>query len=450
MHSSTKMLFRKYLYVVLMVSVGLAAKAQQADTASNVYNLQKCLSIAIKNNLTVQQDSVTAERARIALLQSKENMIPSLSGNVGRYITTGRTINPVTNTYVNQSVSYDNYTLGGNVTIFNGLAYQSAIKQASLAFQAGKMNFKAAKDIVTVNVITSYLQVLDAIQQLSAAKNALDLAKSQDDRGELLEKEGNNLTASTIYDLRGSLQQANVSYVTAQNNVNSAMLSLFQVMNIPYDKSATLAPLNAQDLQGDKDSNPEAIYQTALDNLAEIKAATLQRQSAEKEVKYYRGLLYPSLVGGYGLSTNYSNSNQSSYSDQFRNNYGTQISLGLSIPIFTNGTRRNALSNAKLDLLNNKHLEDNTKIVVRQNIEQAYYNMMSAYNRYQALDAEVKAYAESFRISKLRFEAGILNSVDYITSKNNMESATYSFIAAQYDYLVYSKILDYYQGKLSF
>lgn len=296
----------------------------------------------------------------------------------------------------------------------------------------------------------SYLQVLDAVQQLDASKSALALAKEQDDRGELLEKEGNNTTASTIYDLRGSLQQANVSYVTAQNNVSSAMLSLFQVMNIPYDKYASLAPLNAEDLVGDKNADPEMVYQTALNSLAEIKAATLQRKSAEKEVKYYRGMLAPSLVGGYGLSTNYSNSNTAAYSDQFRNNYGTQISLGLNIPIFTNGVKRNALSNAKLDLLNDKFIEDNTKITVKQNIEQAYYNMMSAYKRYTALNEEVKAYSESFRISKLRFEAGVLNSVDYITAKNNMDSATILYIAAQYDYLVYSKVLDYYQGKLSF
>lgn len=445
------MLFRKSLYTFLLVAAAVvSAKAQQADSTATVYDLKKCLSIAIKNNLTVQQDSISAQRARINLLQQKENMIPNLSGSIGRYITTGRTISPVTNTYVNQSVTYDNYSVGGNVTIFNGLAYQNAIKQASLAFQAGKMNFQAAKDIVTVNVITSYLQVLDAVQQLDASKSALALAKEQDDRGELLEKEGNNTTASTIYDLRGSLQQANVSYVTAQNNVSSAMLSLFQVMNIPYDKYASLAPLNAEDLVGDKNADPEMVYQTALNSLAEIKAATLQRKSAEKEVKYYRGMLAPSLVGGYGLSTNYSNSNTAAYSDQFRNNYGTQISLGLNIPIFTNGVKRNALSNAKLDLLNDKFIEDNTKITVRQNIEQAYYNMMSAYKRYTALNEEVKAYSESFRISKLRFEAGVLNSVDYITAKNNMDSATILYIAAQYDYLVYSKVLDYYQGKLSF
>jgi outer membrane protein len=443
------MLLRKYIPIFLLIAAGFTANAQ-TDTTTTIYNLQKCLSIAIQNNLTVQQDAVTAERARIALAQAKDNMIPTISGGVDRDYTTGRTINPLTNTYVNQSVTYDNYNLGGTVTIFSGLAYQNAIKQASLSYQSGKMAFQAAKDIVTVNVITSYLQVLDAQAQFDQSKSALAVAKEQDDRGELLEKEGDNTTASTIYDLRGSYQSANVNYVTSQNNVSTAMLNLFQVMNIPYNQNASLQPLNADDLRGDKDVKPEDVYEAALSGLAQIKSATLMRQSAEKEVKYYRGLLLPSIVSQYGISTNYTNSNPSSYSDQFRNNYGTYIQLGLNIPIFTNGIKKNALANAKLDLLNDQYVEINTKVVIRQNVEQAYNNMISAYNRYQALDAESKAYSESFRISKLRFEAGVLNSVDYITAKNNMDGANLALISAQYDYFIYSEVLDYYQGKLSF
>jgi outer membrane protein len=441
------MSFRKYILIIVILAAGFKVNGQQQ---SNIITLQQCLDIAIKNNLTVQQDAIAAERARIGFVQAKDNLIPTIAGGVDRAYTTGRTVNPVTNTYVNQSVTYDNYALQGQVTIFNGLSYQNAIKQASLAYQSGKMAFQAAKDIVTVNVITSYLQVLDAQAQLDQSKSQLAVAKETDDRGELLEKQGANTTASTIYDLRGSFQSSNVNYVVAQNNLNSTMLNLYQVMNIPYNKDAQLQPLNADDLRGDKDANPEQVYDTALQQLADVKAATLMCQSAEKEVKYYKGLLLPSIVADYGLTTNYSNSNPISYSDQFKNNYGTYVQLGLNIPIFTNHLKKNQVALAKLDLLNSQYLEENTKIVLKQSVEQAYYNMISAYNKYQALEAESAAYSESFRISKLRFDSGVLTSVDYITSKNNMDAANLGLISARYDYFIYSKILDYYEGKLSF
>ena len=124
------------------------------------------------------------------------------------------------------------------------------------------------------------------------------------------------------------------------------------------------------------------------------------------------------------------------------------MQLGLNIPIFINWSRHNNVKLAKLNLENQQYIEQSTKVQVRQSIESAYYNMVSAYQRYLALQEEVTAYTESFRISKLRYEAGVLNSVDFVTSKNNMDGANIGLISARYDYLIYSKILDYYQGKI--
>jgi len=440
------MFSRKYTLIILLLVSGFKVSAQQ----NNIYTLQQCLDTAVKYNLQVQQSFITAETNRISYVQAKDNLYPTAVAGVSRELTTGRSLNPVTNTYFNQSVTSDNYTLQSSAVLFNGLAYQNAIKQASLAYQSGKMNYQAAKDIVTVNVITNYLQVLDQEEQLKQTKSQLLVAQQGADRGEILEKEGANKAESDVYDLRGSLEASKVNVVNAQNTLSTAMLSLFQLMNIPYNKDAQLQPLNAQDLTGDKDVTPDQVYQAGLQQLAVVKAASLMRESAEKGVKYYRGLLYPTLALSGGIGTNYSNSNLSSYGNQFQNNYGTYLQLGLNIPIFTNHLKKNALALAKINLLNYQYLEENTKVTLRQNVEQAYYNMTAAYNKYQALDKEVEAYDESFRISKIRFEAGVLTSVDYITYKDKMDAANLSLISSRYDYFIYSKILDYYQGKLTF
>jgi len=46
-------------------------------------------------------------------------------------------------------------------------------------------------------------------------------------------------------------------------------------------------------------------------------------------------------------------------------------------------------------------------------------------------------------------DAGVITSVDFIIAKNNLDAAKLNLISARYDYFIYSKILDYYQGKLS-
>jgi len=439
------MRFNKYFFAILFLSGFITAQAQQG----NIITLKQCLDIAIKNNLTVKQDSLTTEQARIGYVQSKDNLFPSITGGASRDFTSGRALNPITNAYITQSVISDNYNVQGSVTLFNGLALQNAIKQASLAYQSGKMAFQAAKDIVTINVITNYLQVLDAIEILNQDSSQLAVARENVERSEILEKQGDNKFASDVYDLRGSFQVSKVNLVIAQNSLNSAMLNLFQLMNIRYNKGTQLQPLNAEELQGNNEVTSDQVYNTALQQLAEVKAASLMRQSAEKGLQYAKGMLYPSLALGSGIGTNYSNLNSETYYSQFRNNYGTYVQLGLNIPIFTNHIKKNAVALAKINLLNTLYVEDNIKIQLKQNVEQAWYNMTAAFNRYQALQDETKAFTESFRISKIRYEAGVLNSVDYVTSKNNMDAANLNLISAHYDYFIYSKILDYYQGKLS-
>jgi outer membrane protein len=137
------------------------------------------------------------------------------------------------------------------------------------------------------------------------------------------------------------------------------------------------------------------------------------------------------------------------YYDQFKNNYNTQVSLSLHIPILNYFQNRNKVALAKINYQEAKYVENNTKIQLKQNVEQAYLNMTLAYERYTVLLEQVKAYTESFRIAEIRFNAGVLTSVEFVVTKNNLDRTKLAMINARYDCFIYNKILDYYQGQLS-
>ena len=453
------MRFSKYILTFLLITGSIWANAQDTDTS---FTLQKCLDIAIKNNLQVKQNNTNAELARIDYRQSIENLLPNISGSATRSFNNGRAINPSTNGYVNQSATNDQYGLSGSMTLFNGFSLINAVKASSLAFQAGKMNFQAAKDAVTINVITSYLAILDDQEILTANQSQLAYQQGNVDRVTILEKQGANKAASDLTDQQGQLAANEVNVVNSQNVLDAAKLTLFQLMNIPYRAGAKFEDVNAENLRGDYGSDPDQIYQSALKQFAAVKAATLNRQAAEKNVSSLRGSLAPSITLGSGISSAYSNKAQQSivvdsvntfqsvsYHDQLKNNYQSYVSIGVNIPIFLNGIKRNTLAKAKINALYQRDVEENAKIVLKQNVESAYFNMMAAYKKYQVLMDQVKAYTESFRIYKLRFEAGVLTSVDYLLAKNNLDAATVNMISAKYAYFIDSKILDYYQGKLT-
>ena len=134
---------------------------------------------------------------------------------------------------------------------------------------------------------------------------------------------------------------------------------------------------------------------------------------------------------------------------QYNNNLNTNFGLALQVPIANNFRARNQVALAKIYFKNSQLLADNTKIQLRQNIEQAYFNTTAAYNRYQSFMNQVTALEESFKAAETRFENGVINSVEYLQVKNNLDRAKVNLTQAKYEYVLRTKVLDFYQGKLS-
>jgi outer membrane protein len=296
--------------------------------------------------------------------------------------------------------------------------------------------------------------VLDNTELFNQVKNQLLVSKKQVERLEILEKEGANKLPSDLYDLKGTYGDNQLTVVNTSNTLKTSKLNLLQILNIPYQESITLQPINANELAKQTPNSADQVYDIALSQLAYVKAATLRRQSAEKGVSVARGSLLPTISLFGGISTNYSSAAQIAgqnigYYDQFKNNYGTQVGVTLRVPILNYFQNRNKIALAKIQLQNNIYVEQTTKVQLKQNVEQAYMNMTSAYSRYNVLVEQVKAYTESFRTAEIRFNAGVLTSVDFVVAKNNLDRANLNLINARYDCFIFNKILDYYQGKLA-
>jgi outer membrane protein len=445
----------RYLkFILFSLITVLPALAHSQTATDSVLTLQQCIDIAIKNNLDVKKSELLMETSHVNFNQARENLLPAINGQVDHSINSGRGIDPSTNTYVKQSFKSGNYGLSSDLTVFSGLQNLNSIKQTSLAYQAGKMDFQQAKDQVTINVITAYLVVLDNTELLNQVKNQLLVSKKQVERLEILEKEGANKLPSDLYDLKGTYGDNQLTVVNTSNTLKTSKLNLLQILNIPYQESITLQPINASELAKQTPNSADQVYDIALSQLAYVKAATLRRQSAEKGVSVARGSLLPTISLFGGISTNYSSAAQIAgqnigYYDQFKNNYGTQVGVTLRVPILNYFQNRNKIALAKIQLQNNIYVEQTTKVQLKQNVEQAYMNMTSAYSRYNVLVEQVKAYTESFRTAEIRFNAGVLTSVDFVVAKNNLDRANLNLINARYDCFIFNKILDYYQGKLA-
>lgn len=464
---------RTFFFASLLFAVAAGAQAPATFT------LQESIGTALKNNIQVRQAQLNVNTAHLNYRQAKANLLPGLNGIVSHGINQGRSIDPFTNTYVNQNINYANYGLSSDVVLFNGMNLRNTARQNAYAADASRMDLQALKDNITLNVIFAYLQVLTNEDVMNLAANRAVVSRKQVERLEVLNRQG-AISPSQLYDLMGQLKDDELAVVTSRNSLYSARLQLTQLMNIPYDSSIKLARIGMEELVAPPAGTAADGYAKALGQLAIVKSSKLRTQSAEAGLKAARGSLFPVLYAAGNLNTNYSSiasrdlinkvqdvtttayvnvngnrvpvitqqygSEKIPYGNQLKNNIFSNVELGLRIPLFNSFVSRNRVKQAEIIVRTMELAEESAQVQLRQDIEQAHLNMTNAWERYRLLQEQVSSFGASFRAAEVRFNAGVGNSVDYLIAKNNLDRATANLVIAQYDFLLRKRVLDYYAG----
>jgi outer membrane protein len=419
--------------------------------SQTVYSLQQCIDLALKNNIPVQRQALQAQVAQVNLKQSRTNLLPDLNADLSHGLNAGRSIDPSTNTFVNQNVNGANYGISSNVVLFNGLTLQNRIRQNAYAYDASQMEQQQYKDELVLNVMLAYLSVLSNEDQLRTAFQLAATTKAALDRLQILDSQG-AVKPSDVSDLKGQYMNDQLTILNAKNILETSKLNLAQLMNVDYDPAMQVETIDAGEFLAVYPSSAGEVYQNSLNQFALVKAVELRKKSALYSVKAAKGQLYPQLSLGAGINTRYSSLAQNAgikmpYTDQLKNFKNSYVGIGVSIPIFNRMVARNQIKLANINLKDYELVEANTRRELHQQIDQAYLNMSNAYERYKVLLAQVAAYEDSYKAAEVRFKAGVGTSVDYLTAKDRLDRASINLVNAKYDFVLRKKILDYYSGK---
>ncbi len=450
--------------------------------AQSKLTLRQAIEMGIANNIDVNKADLSSQQAHITMQQSKLSMLPNVNASANYGINSGRTNDPVTNAFVNQNINSSNYGVSANLTLFNGLALQNDIKSNSLAYEASKMELQQSKDNLTINIILAYLNVLSAEDLLQNARLQEEATRRQVDIDSLKNAAG-SISPSDYYTLKGQLGTDQLNIADNIASIAVAKLSLAQLLNIPYSDSFDVERLPEDVFNMNYVADPSKIYDTALQQFAQIKAVHFRTESAEKYVRALQGQLYPTLSLNGSIGSNYSsaitnsillnsqdvasndyvivngsqipvmtkqntyNTEKVSFGTQFNNNLSKYVGLGLSIPIFNGAQARSRVRTAKVQFKVSQLVEQNTKTLLQQSIEQAYVNFKNTSNKYSILLDQVKSFTESFNAAQAKFDAGAITSDIYLIAKNNLNATNINLIVSKYNFVLRAKILDYYQGK---
>ncbi|MEN9386509.1 MAG: hypothetical protein RLZZ185_1250 [Bacteroidota bacterium] len=480
------MSIKKYLSFALLTGMSWGALAQtaiQGNAQVQHLSLSQAVDIALQHNLTVKSYEVSLKNAELTYQQAKYNQLPSLGGNINQAASFGRSLNPFTNGFDSRNINYNNVGLNANVTLFNGGQLRNSILQNEFALKATQQDLLSMRENIALQVVLSYLSILNAEDQLSIAKAQTEITKLQIDRTQKLVTAG-TLPVSNVLDLKAQLANEESNVVSFQSTLDINKLTLQQLLNDSNIKAFELQRIQVPVPSSKSyDLSVNEIYTKALEIQPLVRAADFRVQGAAKSVDVAKAFRLPTLSLNGSWSANQSNALRSiellgtqtvnlgtvaiggttypvstvqpkygegatvGYFDQLNNTQNKVVSLNLNIPIFTRYSNRTRIMQAGLQKQNAEIEADRARLTLRQNIEQAYVNMLNAANKYEASAQQVSALEESFRASESRFNAGTIDFVSYNLQKTNLDKARLALIQVKYDFVFRTKILDYYQGK---
>lgn len=430
-------------HIFLIIAWSLTCFCLQAQ---EVWDLQKCISYAIEHNLSIKRQEATLDQNKVDLNTAQWSRLPNVNGSVGQSFNFGRALQ-ADNTYGNRNTQSTNFSIGTNIPLFTGLQIPNNIALAKLNLKAAIEDLNKAKEDISIQVTSYYLQVLFNEELAKVAHNQVALSKEQLERKVAFFKNGKSSEAE-VYEAKSRLAQDEMSAIQADNNYQLALLDLAQALELPTPEGFRIAAPQIEDITGTL-SLPDDVYAQALLNKPSIKAAQYRLEGASKSIRIAQSGWFPQLNFSAGLSTNYYNISgieNASFSSQWHQNFNKYLQFSLSIPLFNRFETRNRVKSARIQRnALSWQLEESKKTLYKE-IQQAYYNAIASEAKYKSSRTASEAAEATFNLMSEKYANGKATATEYNEMRTSWMKALSDHIQARYDYLFRSKILEFYQG----
>lgn len=435
-----------YKRIIQCFFFGIAILFSGGSFGQTTLSLEECVEIALKNNPDLHRAELQYEREKIDQRQAWQNALPTIEGDAGHSWSQGRSIDPTTNQFIEQTISSGNASISAGMYLFKGFEIIHDIRQKAAAEKAGNMGYEAQKEALILDVMEAYITVLTARDLLEQAQNQLALAQEQFDQSETLQAEG-DIDPGDYYDLKGEYNENKNNVALARQDLFHSRVTLAGFLHLSEEELPELQGLLLKEEQ--TDTSASALFETGKQRPF-YALWDWRVKEAEQAVKVAQAAYYPSLSISAGMDTRYSNSSDLSFWDQNKNNFGKYISFNINIPIFNGFRIRNTVKNAKIDLKDVEWQKKATENELREATSNAVFDLESSRKMVKNLVEQEEHYRESFRIAQVKFDLGASNSVLYLTAKNKWENSKNQLVVKQYEWIFQQYINDYYSGVLPF
>jgi outer membrane protein len=439
------------IITILLAAINLiSVSAQEKD----FWSLEKCIGYAIDNNIQVKRKELQTELTEKDYTQSFFNFTPTLNAGLEHSWSTGRALNIELYRWENLQQTYGSMGVRSEVTLFNGLRNLNTVAQRKYSFLSSKEDLEKTKNDITLLIMNYYLQILFDEELLEVSKSQYDVTLLQVEKTKRLVEVG-NVAMGQLYEIQAQAATEKLDYTVKKNTLQLSVLDLVQILDL--DSVGNFAIIHPENLSVENTLLPSGyndVLAYALYNMPEIKSSEYMVKSSEKNLAIQRGERSPEVYLSGVYYSRYQNGtlnmiDSTNYllSDQLKDNQYSQITLGVSIPVFNRYQTQTAISKAKIALADSKFQLEQHKQILYKRIQQAHTDAVGAFEKYQSALEAVKFNEESFNYTRQKYEVGLVNAVDFSVAKNDYSKAKSDLAQAKYEYIFKVKILDFYTGK---
>ncbi|OAV43092.1 TolC family protein [Lewinella sp. 4G2] len=469
----------------------LALCFTQGLSAQNggAWTLEKAVEYAFENNLQVRRLGNISEISRIQQQQAKNARLPTVNGSTNIGLQLGRTIDPTTNTFDQQTIGFQGYQIQGNVLLYAGGQIKNGLRQADLNLAAAETDAIVTRNTIGLQVANSYLTIVLLNEQLNNAQAQLALVENQLSNTDRLIQAG-SVPRAQRFDLVAQVANAERSIVELENQVAISKLTLQLLLELDPDEAFDIATpeLNPTEEQLFQDYDLATVLQAAQSTQPTIRAAQLRQEAAAVGTDLAKSGLRPTVSLFGSLSTNYSSVSKDfnnpdvsnvevvqgpdvpviingmpgtisnfnttglvfpnlGYFDQLDRNFGQSVGAALQVPIYSQGRNKLNVQVAEVQRLNAGLDIEQARNQLRNDVQLALADLRAARQSYRAAQVSFEASEDAFNNTDRLFRAGVANSLDVVTATNRLDQARTELTRSKFQLIFNRQVIEFYLGQ---
>ncbi len=403
-------------------------------------SLSEAIEIALKQNSSVLRAENATAMNRAAVSDATMRFLPNLQLGLS-----GSKSYPQ---FGSESGTSFGAGLSSGVVLFDGQARVAELRAARLVAAAGEKDLERSRQTVVFQVITGYLTMIEATEQVRVQEENLNAQQEQEKSVRAMVEEGQR-PISELYQQQSNVAAAQLSAVESRRTLELSRVDLVQTLQIDptgeYDFEIPPVPETSAD-----GTEPELSELLERAMLARPDAGAVADRSgaAGQQVRSAKAEYWPELSLSADYGTGYSGTADGVFFDQLDRRRSASVGLSMSVPIFDRFAARNGVRRAEISQDNAKLNEADMQQEVALQVRRAILDWNTARESLRAADARAEASRQALNSTRERYAAGAATLYEVTLSQSDFVAAESGLINARYNLLWQGRLLDYYVGDL--